>query len=105
MFKPNEADRNDTQEASLSGFWCWQVKQDAQVYQDYQGRTLFKFRTMCKSGMQVCLCVYFAQLNLFGNVRGLNVHVTEPCHLFSPSLSGGELVGRRKRDRRQAGRG
>lgn len=36
---------------------------------------------------------------------GLNAHVTEPCRLFSPSVSGRELVGRRKRDRRQAGRG
>lgn len=33
------------------------MNQDAQVYQDYQGRTLFKFRTMCKSGKQVCVCV------------------------------------------------
>lgn len=48
------------------GFWCWQVTQGAQVYQDYQGHTLFKKRTECKRGRQVC--VGFTCLNLFRNV-------------------------------------
>lgn len=34
-------------------FVCLQVIRDSQGYQDYQGRTLFKFHTECRRGMQV----------------------------------------------------
>lgn len=34
-------------------FTCLQVIRDSQGYQDYQGRTLFKFLTGCRGGTQV----------------------------------------------------
>lgn len=84
----------------LSSFSCRQAKQDGQVYQDYPRRTLFKFRTMCRRGKQVCVAAESLEKHLWSNV-----HVAKPRHLFSSSVSGSEVVGRRKRDRRQAGRG
>lgn len=87
------------EEQQSKSFICLQVIQDAQVCQDYQGHTLFKFHTKCRRGKQVGHHV-------------VKIHekfpVSQPhnssLHHFSPSSSpaGNKVIGRHKKHHRQA---
>lgn len=62
----------------LSVLCCLQVIRDSQGYQDYQGRTLFKFHTECRRGMQVS----HVSSNSFVNLQHLKSKCT--AQLFPP---------------------